>query len=78
MDIPDVMNGRIAQKSNVFYYQWNKPSSAVELQGTGDQPNCDGVKFHWLTNHDSQGQLIVKYTSPAMTVHTVCWLQFDV
>ena len=71
MDIPDVINERIAQKSNVFYYQWNKPSSAVELQVADDQPNCDGVKFHWLTNHDNQEQLFVKYTSSAMTVHTI-------
>ena len=72
MDIPDVINGRIVQKSNVFYYHWNKPSSAVELQVTGDQPNCDGVKFHRLTDHmhDNQGQLIVNYISSAMTVKT--------
>ena len=65
MVIPDVINGRIVQKPNVFYYHWHKPSLAVELQVTGDQPNCDGIKFHWLTD---QRQLIVNYISSAKMV----------
>lgn len=70
MIIPDVINGRIAQRPNVFYYHWYKPSSAVKLQITGDQLNCDNTQFYWLTDHDNLGQLIVSYV-PSVMVHIV-------
>lgn len=66
MIIPDVINERIAQRPNVFYHYWQKPSTAVELRVTGNQLNCDNITFHWLTDHDNQGQLIVHYIPSAM------------
>lgn len=65
MIIPDVLNGRIAQRPNVFYYHWHNQSSAVELQVAEDQLNCSSIKFY----HDNQEQLIVNYISSLMMVH---------
>ena len=70
MIILDVINERIAQRPNVFYYHWHKSSSAVKLQVTNDQLNCDNIQFYWLTDHDNLGQLIVSYI-PSVTVHIV-------
>lgn len=67
MIIPDVINGMIEQRPNVFYYQWYENSSAVELQVTGDQMNCNSIKFYWLIEHGNQGQLIVSYI-PSVTM----------
>jgi len=63
--IPDVINGRIIQRPNVFYHHWEKPSSSVQLQVVGDQLNCDGARFHWLMD---QAQLIVNYIPSTIMV----------
>jgi len=70
MIIPDVISRRITQRPNVFYYHWYKPSSAVKLQVTGNQLNCDNIQFYWQTDHDNLGQLIVTYI-PSVMVHIV-------
>ena len=75
MIIPDVTNRRIVQRPNVFYHQWHKLSSTVELQVTDDQLDCDGVKFHWLLEHDNQGQLIVYYIPSVTMVHNYIYVR---
>lgn len=69
--IPDVTNGRITQRPDVFYYQWYNQNSTAQLQVVDDQLKCDGVQFYWLTEHANQGQLIVSYIPSVMMVHNL-------
>ena len=69
--IPDVINGTITQRADVFYYQWHNQDSAARLQVAGDQLNCDHVQFYWLVEHLNQGQLAVSYAPATMMVHNL-------
>ena len=69
--IPDVTNGRIIQRPDVFYYQWYNQNSAAQLQVADNQLKCDGVQFHLLMEHVNQGQLIVSYIPSITMVHNL-------
>lgn len=68
----DVINKKIAARPNVLYYYWQKPNSAVELKASGDQMNCDNIKFYWMMDNNIQGQLIIQYNITSTMVYTTC------
>lgn len=68
IDIPDmdIVHQKVASRSYVLYYHWQKPNSAVKLQPTGDQSNCDNIEFYWLMNKNkAQGQFVIRYKIPS-------------
>lgn len=61
----DVINGRILQRSNLFYYQWKRPNSTIELQTTG---SCDNLKLYVTMKNATRGELILSFTPSLMVV----------
>lgn len=62
--IPDIdaANGSILQRSNLFYYRWKKPASAVELETISP---CYNVKLYAVMKTATQGELILDFISSA-------------
>lgn len=65
----DVVSKRITSRPNLLYYYWQKPSSAIELT-SGNQMNCDNIKFYWIMDNYIRGKLILTYKTSSTMVAT--------
>ena len=62
----DITNRRILQKSNLFYYQWQKPNHTIELQASG--PCDDDMKLYVMLKSATQGEVILSFSPSTMVV----------
>lgn len=67
--IPDIdaTNGRILQRPNLFYYHWQKPSSAVEFNTT-----CADLEVYTVMKSATQADLILSFTPSVMVGFVFC------